>query len=434
MSYTSRHLASLTLAFAVTASAALADNKEDRAFKCDTPDLSGLSLPDVVENLLPANVVIQAKPNLTELQILSGVGTVFPTPPPSWGSGFIIDPNGLMVTAAHVVNNGDVESVTVTTYDPHAANNLGEKFTATLVGVDTVSDTAVLKINPNPENVSRRFNCVNFGDSSKLRMGETAYALGAPLEQGFSLSVGLVSNSDRIIPTKLFEDGYEEFLFDYIQTDAAVNLGNSGGLGFDNYGLAMGIVQMIISSDGGNVGLGLLLPIDDAKEVIHELIQDGRVIRAGLGVQVSGIDSNMANTLKLQEGEGVVIRSIVENEATAKTGLQVDDVVLNIGDTPIKSRIQFARLIADHEPGDEIRVQILRKGLMETLDITLPDREDALKETPEAVPAPPPPTASATPEAEVPTAEAPPEAEAPPPAAPQILVTPAPPAYYFEPG
>ncbi len=350
-----KKLAPLALAFSVaatslagptTASATPSsnDNNTDSAmsFTCDMPDLSSLSIQDRIDNLLPASVLLSAGNSL--------------------GSGSIIDHSGYIITNAHVV--GDSTTMEVTLYDEFALDNRGEVIQGTVLGVDPWMDLAIVKID-----IESSLPCVNFGDSDRVRRGDDVIAIGNPNGQLFSVSKGVVSSTSRLA----------SMLYNSIQSDTAVNPGNSGGGLFNQAGELIGINDRILSRTGAFSGISFAIPANSATEVADEIIKFGEPRRAILAVQLDELNQSNANRLKGTEGVGVLIKFVQPGSHAENIGLKADDIVLSIEGEAVNHPINLIRAITSLEPEDSARIRILRDGLVRTMDITFQPSESEVE-------------------------------------------------------
>ncbi|WP_137702693.1 S1C family serine protease [Marimonas lutisalis] len=269
------------------------------------------------------------------------------------GTGFIISENGQIVTNAHVVHGAD--TVRVTLED-------GRSYEAEVVGEDTATDLAVLKIE------AQGLTAVAFGDSDALKVGENVVAMGNPFGLGNTVTTGIVSAVGRDINAGLFDN--------FIQTDAAINRGNSGGPLFNEAGEVVGINTAIVSPSGGSVGIGFSVPANMAKAVVEDLTDDGQVARGWLGVQIQPVSEDVATALGLEAAQGAMIARVVEDTPAQKAGLEKGDIVLAVGDAPVESPRDLTRLIAGDSPGDTVMLKVLRKGQAQELSVTLGSRAD----------------------------------------------------------
>lgn len=284
----------------------------------------------------------------------------------SLGSGFIISADGYIVTNNHVVSpgapNAVVEQITVTMPDR-------TEYVATLVGRDPDSDLAVLKID------GRNLPHVNFGDSTAARVGDWVIAIGNPLGFGGTVTSGIVSALYRNVgPAGVGSGG----AFDrYIQTDAAINQGNSGGPLFDMSGRVIGINSAIISPNGGNIGLGFAIPSEVAEPIVRQLIEGRTIARGYLGVERAPLTEDLANSLGIERNVGEFINRVVPDGAAARGGIQAGDVVLKINGQDVTPDQNLSFIVANIAPGTRVPVELLREGRRMTVTITVGTRPSA---------------------------------------------------------
>lgn len=262
------------------------------------------------------------------------------------GSGFIVSSDGYILTNAHVVYG--VDEVTVKLTDKR-------KFTAKVIGYDTRSDIAVIKISAG--NLPK----VTIGDPGKLRVGEAVVAIGSPFGFENSVTSGIVSAKGRSLPS----DSYVP----YIQTDVAVNPGNSGGPLFNLRGEVVGVNSQIYSRSGGYQGLSFAIPIDVAMEVASQLRTTGKVSRGWLGVAIQEVSADLAESFGLDRPRGALIADVQEGSPAAKGGLQASDVVLKFDGKPVESSGDLPRLVSNTRPGSKVVVQVWRKGATKDLKV-----------------------------------------------------------------
>lgn len=268
------------------------------------------------------------------------------------GSGFIIDADGLIVTNNHVIANA--ESVSVKFAD-------GTTLDATVVGSDPLTDIALLRVE-----TDEPLAVVEFGSSEELRVGDEVIAMGSPFGLSGTVTSGIVSATSRNINSGPFDD--------YIQTDAAINRGNSGGPLFDANGDVVGVNTAIFSPDGGSVGIGFAVPSDLVQDIVADLKDDGQVDRGWLGVQIKPISAETASALGFDDGKGIVIESVVEDSPASKAKLKAGDIVLQFDGTEINELRDLTRAVAQHDPDAAVQIEVLRKGEKVTLDVTLANR------------------------------------------------------------
>jgi serine protease Do len=269
------------------------------------------------------------------------------------GSGFIVDPSGYVVTNNHVVKNGT--DIKVTLQD-------GTTLNAKVVGTDPVADLAVLKVE-----AGHPLPSVPFGDSAKSRVGDWVVSVGNPFGLGGTVTAGIVSASGRDVPSE-----EHSAYVDYLQIDAPINQGNSGGPTFNEEGQVIGINTAIYSPNGGgSVGIGFAIPSNIAKPIVLELEKSGTVTRGWLGVEMQAITPDMEDALGLSSTNGVVIADVVPDGPAAKGGLKSGDVVIGFGDQPIKSTHELALAVANTRPGQSVDAKILRDAKPQTVAVKI---------------------------------------------------------------
>ena len=267
----------------------------------------------------------------------------------SLGSGFIIDAAGYVVTNNHVIDGADEITVILES---------GDEMKATLVGTDEKTDLALLKVNPaSPLPVAR------MGDSEKARVGEWVMAIGDPFGLGGTVTTGIISARNRDINAGPYDD--------FIQTDAPINRGNSGGPLFNMYGDVIGVNSAIYSPTGGSVGIGFAIPINAAKNVISQLRAGGIVRRGWLGVRIQEVTDELAESFGLDKGRGALIAGMDQKGPAQKAGLQNGDVVLTFDGKPVADNRALPRMVADAPVGKTVNVEIMRRGQKRTLPVTV---------------------------------------------------------------
>ncbi|AWN50762.1 DegQ family serine endoprotease [Methylobacterium sp. 17Sr1-1] len=278
----------------------------------------------------------------------------------SLGSGFIIDSSGIVVTNNHVI--GDANDIQVILHD-------GRKLKAEIIGKDSKIDLAVLRVKPDPD---RPLKSVPLGDSEKMRPGDWVIAIGNPFGLGGSVSAGIVSARGRNIESGPYDN--------YIQTDAAINKGNSGGPLFNMNGEVIGINTAILSPTGGSVGIGFAVPTATAGPVIDQLRQFGEVRRGWLGVRIQNVDDTTAEALGLKGGgRGALIAGVDEKGPAKTAGLEVGDVITKFNGADVKSSSDLPRIVASTPVGKVVDVTTVRKGQEQTKQVTLGRLEDSDK-------------------------------------------------------
>jgi len=270
------------------------------------------------------------------------------------GSGVIISPDGYIITNNHVVEEADELKVLL---------NDEREFTAKLIGTDPKTDVAVIKIE------AENLPTVTLADSAKLRVGDVVFAIGNPLGVGQTVTMGIVSATGRKVGILDEVQGYEDF----IQTDAAINQGNSGGALIDARGRLVGINSAILSNSSGNIGIGFAIPINLASSIMHSLIETGTVARGYLGVQTDVLTPDKAEEFGLpKDTKGVIISNLNPPDGPAvKAGLKRGDVIVGIDDRKITTVDELRLYIGQTAPDTKVTVKILRNGKPETHDATL---------------------------------------------------------------
>lgn len=270
-------------------------------------------------------------------------------PQSSQGSGFFVSEDGFVVTNNHVVEGG--ASFTIVT-------NTGEEFDAKLIGTDPRTDLALLKVDA-PE----KFRFVDFGDDARVRVGDWVVAVGNPFGLGGTVTAGIVSARGRDIGAGPYDD--------FIQIDAAVNRGNSGGPAFNLAGEVVGVNTAIFSPSGGSVGIGFAIPASTARQVIEELKADGTVERGWLGVQIQPVDEDIAESLGLPEAKGALVSESNADTPAAKAGIKAGDVIAQVNGQPVEGPRELARVIGGLDPNQAVTLNVWRDGKAQDISVTL---------------------------------------------------------------
>jgi serine protease Do len=270
--------------------------------------------------------------------------------PTAQGSGFFISEDGYLVTNNHVVSDGQAYTVVLSD---------GTELDAKLVGKDSRTDLALLKVDA----PARKFTYVSFADDSKVRVGDWVVAVGNPFGLGGTVTAGIVSARGRDIGSGPYDD--------YIQVDAAVNRGNSGGPTFDLNGQVVGINTAIFSPSGGSVGIAFAIPASTAKDVIADLMKDGKVERGWLGVQIQPVTKDIADSLGLKEASGALVVAPQEGSPGQKAGIKEGDVITAVNGQPVKDARDLAKRVAAFGPNVKVDVDLWRDGKQQTLPVTL---------------------------------------------------------------
>jgi len=287
----------------------------------------------------------------------------------SLGSGFIVSADGYVVTNNHVVTpegqGSVVESITVTLPD-------GNEYPAKLIGKDAASDLAVLKIT-----AGKPLPFVKFGDSSAARVGDWVIAIGNPFGLGGTVTAGIISAVYRNIGSG---GAYDR----YLQTDASINQGNSGGPMFDMKGQVIGINRAIFSPSGGSVGIGFAIPAEIASPIVDRLIKGQAIDRGYLGIRIQPITNDYADSLGLPHNRGELIQAVEPGKGADKGGVKAGDVVLKVNGKPVTRDQTLSYLVANIAPGTKIPLEILRDGKTLTLDVLVgkrPSEEELAEQT-----------------------------------------------------
>ena len=288
------------------------------------------------------------------------------------GSGFLISEDGYIVTNNHVVAEADKISV---------AFSDGEEVDATLVGRDARTDLAVLKIE-----ADEKLPYVQFTEQDKLRVGDWVVAVGNPFGLGGSVTAGIVSARGREIGAGPYDD--------FIQIDAPINRGNSGGPTFDVDGNVVGVNTAIFSPSGGSVGIGFAIPAELAEKVVDQLIKDGKVVRGWLGVVIQPVDEDIASSLGLKEPRGAIVAQVSEDSPAEKAGLQAGDVIIAVDGTKMEDARDVSRTVADLEPDQKVKIDVWRDGKEVTERVTIGTFPDELAMGPGSTPEQSPKAAS----------------------------------------
>ena len=340
------------------------------------PKQAPYDFADLVENLSPAVVSIASKtivkqqdqPDIPQFPEGSPFDEFFkdyfnrrqqdaPTQRPMFGlgSGFIIDSSGIIVTNNHVIESAD--EITIIMSDK-------TEFEAELLGRDPKADLAVLKIDPK----DKELVSVPWGNSDKLRVGNWTIAIGNPLGLGGTVTAGIVSAISRDIGN----GPYVKF----IQTDASINRGNSGGPLFNIDGEVIGINSAIISQTGGSIGLGFAIPSNSAKKIINQLIEFGRTKRGWLGVQITPVTDDIAESLGLESNAGAFVSNLNSDGPAKKSGIQEGDVIIKFNNSLVESMTDLPKLVAESDVGSIAIVEVWRKNKSILIEVELGELEE----------------------------------------------------------
>ena len=332
------------------------------------------SFADLTEQLAPAVVNIATRQKLQVATVNPFAGTPFEDlfggdqgggsgpqtrEAQSLGSGFVISADGYVVTNNHVITadgrGSQVESITVTMPD-------GTEFPAKLVGRDLASDLAVLKIN-----AGKALPFVKFGDSRTARVGDWVIAIGNPFGLGGTVTSGIISAVYRATGSGSAYDRY-------LQTDASINRGNSGGPMFDMKGQVIGINNAIFSPTGGSVGIGFAIPAETAAPIVQKLIKGEAIERGYLGVQIQQISEDLADSLGLAHHRGEFVQSVQPGQPAAAAGIKPGDVVVKVDGKDVTPEQSLSYIVANTSPGRRIPIELIRNGRRMTLSATVGKR------------------------------------------------------------
>ena len=332
------------------------------------------SFADLAEKLLPSVV------NISTTQVIEGRGGVeIPRVPPgspfedffkeffdrnrpqqrrkatSLGSGFILDASGFVVTNNHVIQDSD--EITVIFQD-------NTRLKAEVVGRDAKSDIAVLKVVP----AGKELKSLTFGDSDAVRVGDWVVAIGNPFGLGGTVTAGIISARGRNINAGPYDD--------FIQTDASINRGNSGGPMFNLKGEVIGINTAILSPSGGSVGIGFAIPASSAKPIVSQLIKHGQVRRGWLGVHIQAVTDEIAESLGLEKPTGALVASVIENGPAEKAKLQPGDVILEFDGKVVSEMRKLPRIVAETDISKPVQVKIWRDSKTMTVPVTVGELDE----------------------------------------------------------
>ncbi|MET3667867.1 Do family serine endopeptidase [Caulobacter sp. 1776] len=342
------------------------------------PPGAPLSFADIFEKVSPAvvqiNVTSKASPQSLRIPGLEGFDIVprgqkgkpvpgqgqdddgdTPATPKqqSAGSGFFISADGYIVTNNHVV--ADADDIQVVMKD-------GRELKATLVGRDEGTDLAVIKV-VDPKAKGADFPYVNFENQAKPRVGDWVITIGNPFGLGGTATAGIISAYNRDL-----QDSTSSFV-NYIQIDAPINRGNSGGPSFDIYGRVIGVNSAIYSPSGGSVGIGFAIPADIAEATAKQLISSGKVVRGYIGVTIQDFSAESAEALGLKDVKGAIVAELVPGGPAAKAGLLPDDILTAVNGVTVANRSELTREVAKARPGETIRMTVIRDGKPRTVDV-----------------------------------------------------------------
>ncbi len=277
----------------------------------------------------------------------------------SLGSGFIVTEDGYIMTNAHVV--GKAEKVTVTFED-------GTTYPAKIIGKDEKIDIAVVKITAS----DKKFPHVVLGNSDALKVGEWAIAVGNPFALDHTVTTGVISAKGRSV-----EISQDQGMQNYIQTDASINPGNSGGPLCNIKGEVIGINSAIYSQSGGSIGIGFAIPSNIARKAAEDLVNTGKILRAGLGAMIQSLNAKMAKSFGLSSTEGALISSVNPGSAAEKAGLKPGDIILKVNGAQVANMGDLVAKLYTFQPGQTVQLTVLRNGVKSEIPVTLQQLDEA---------------------------------------------------------
>jgi serine protease Do len=333
-------------------------------------ELSKRLMPAVV-NITTSKVIANDLPMFEDGEPLSEFNPFFGRDPEGFsqegalGSGFVISADGFIITNDHVISGAD---------EINAVFSDGRTLSAELIGTDEATDVAVLKVEQ-----ATPFPYVEFADSESAQVGDWVMAIGNPFGFGGSVSVGIVSARNRDINSGNYDN--------YIQTDAAINSGNSGGPLFNLNGEVLGVNTAIITPTGGSVGLGFSIPANLVDQISQQLIEFGKARRGWFGVNIQNADRDLAQAYGLEEGTGVILTRITADGPASKADFEVGDLIISFDDRPVTDERALSRIVADTEIGKTVAVELVRDGRTRTVSFELgelsSDDDEAETDAPE---------------------------------------------------
>lgn len=322
----------------------------ESAPKADAAAGRVISYADAVEKAMPAVVNVFTRKNAPLLQqLLEGNISRQERVEGSLGSGVVVRPEGYVLTNYHVI--ADADEILVSLHD-------GRDAEAKLIGIDKETDLAVLMIDL-PD-----LSVINFGDPQRARIGDVVLAIGNPFGIGQTVTQGIISAAARYGLELSIQENY-------LQTDAAINQGNSGGALVDAAGNLIGINTAIQSPTGGSVGIGYAVPSDTARKVLDDIVQYGHVVRGWIGIESQALQEYSARSLGLAQGQGIVVRNIYRGGPAALAGLLPGDVITHFDDVPATATRSGMKRIAHAQPGEKVEVRYLRGSQAATATITI---------------------------------------------------------------
>jgi serine protease Do len=316
-------------------------HQESALAKNKSPKLPINSFADMVEELLPSVVTISITSNFSENK--------------EFGSGFIVSKDGFIATNNHVIDKAS--EITV-------GQNNGKKYRAEIVAIDKKTDIALLKINAEEE-----LKFAKFGDSQKARVGDWVIVAGNPYGLGLSVSAGIISAKGRDLNNGQIEE--------FIQTDAAINNGNSGGPMFDLNGEIIGISTSIISPSGGNIGIGFAIPSSTAAPIVKQLQDNGEVIRGWIGISVQDVSEEIAAVMKVEKLKGAFVVEVTQESPADQAKILPTDIITKIDNYDVMEMKVLPKIISKYEIGKIAKITLLRRGKEEVINVKVARMHDA---------------------------------------------------------
>ncbi|MCA1245554.1 Do family serine endopeptidase [Massilia sp. MS-15] len=316
-------------------------------------EAAGRAMPAVV-NILTSKTSRETHPLLKDPFFRRFFGDRLPPDErmASLGSGVIVSADGYILTNNHVVEGADVIEVGLAD---------GRKAPARIVGTDPETDLAVIRI------AARQLPVMVLGDPDAARVGDVVLAIGNPFGVGQTVTLGIISALGR---NNLHINHFENF----IQTDAAINFGNSGGALVDTHGQLLGINSAIYSQTGGSVGIGFAIPVTTAKSVLDAIVKHGQVVRGWIGIESQDITPELAESFGLGRSSGAIIAGVVRGGPADRAGMRPGDILVAVGGKTVANTGEMLNLIAQLEPGEKTPMRVLRKNRESTLDVTVGKR------------------------------------------------------------
>ena len=346
-------LAMLIFQISATAARSAPDSFADLVAKMSPAVVNITTVTKVAKNLAPEGIVPKGSPFEELFRDFNdqNPGRRGPRNTSALGSGFVISEDGFVVTNNHVIEGADEIAVEF----PN-----GTEYAATVVGVDKNIDIALLKLD-----VQGSLGFVSFGDSDTARVGDWVMAIGNPLGQGFSVSAGIISARNREL-----SGNYD----DYIQTDAAINRGNSGGPLFNMQGEVIGVNTAILSPNGGSIGIGFSMSSNVVAPIVNQLRKFGEVRRGWLGVSIGPVTEEIAKTLDIENPLGAIISEVFDDGPALNAGLKTRDIILMFNGETVKDAGELVRMVGRAAVGEEVRVVVLRDGNRRSFSVLLGQR------------------------------------------------------------